>query len=123
MNTPSSTHALPALSPEAASQRTIALACYGMHLFGLTFTGGVLGLVALIINYTHRGAAQGTPFASHHTRMIRAFWVMVLGIVLGFSLWLIFFPLAMLLALVFEVWGLYLYVTGFMQAINNRAIG
>lgn len=48
------------------------------------FSGGLLALIALIINYVKRSAVQGTIFESHFTWQIRTFWWYLFWNILAF---------------------------------------
>lgn len=53
--------------------RTLTLILYVLYIVAI-FTGGLLAIIALIINYVKRSDVQGSIFASHFTWQIRTFW-------------------------------------------------
>lgn len=53
--------------------RTLTLILYVLYIIAI-FSGGLLAIIALIINYVKRSDVQGTIFASHFTWQIRSFW-------------------------------------------------
>ncbi|MGG2096795.1 hypothetical protein ABFY41_04240 [Acinetobacter haemolyticus] len=53
--------------------RTLTLILYVLYIIAI-FTGGLLAIVALIINYVKRRDVQGSIFESHFTWQIRTFW-------------------------------------------------
>ena len=55
------------------SNRTLTLILYVLYIVAI-FTGGLLAVIALIINYVKRSDVQGSIFASHFTWQIRTFW-------------------------------------------------
>lgn len=53
--------------------RTLTLILYVLYIIAI-FTGGLLAIIALIINYVKRGDVKGSIFESHFTWQIRTFW-------------------------------------------------
>lgn len=53
--------------------RTLTIVLYILYIVAI-FSGGLLAVVALIINYVKRGDVQGSIFESHFTWQIRTFW-------------------------------------------------
>ena len=53
--------------------RTLTLVLYVL-LYYCDFSGGLLAVIALIINYVKRGDVRGSIFESHFTWQIRTFW-------------------------------------------------
>ena len=53
--------------------RTLTLILYVLYIIAI-FTGGLLAIVALIINYIKRSDVRGSVFESHFTWQIRTFW-------------------------------------------------
>lgn len=53
--------------------RTLTLILYVLYIIAI-FTGGLLAIVALIINYVKRRDVQGSIFESHFKWQIRTFW-------------------------------------------------
>ena len=63
--------------------RTLTIALYVLYIAAI-FSGGVLAVIALIINYVKRSAVQGTIFESHFTWQIRTFWWYLFWNILAF---------------------------------------
>ncbi len=63
--------------------RTLTIALYVLYIAAI-FSGGLLALIALIINYVKRSAVQGTIFESHFTWQIRTFWWYLFWNILAF---------------------------------------
>ena len=55
------------------ANRTLTLVLYVLYIIAI-FSGGLLAVVALIINYVKRSDVRGSIFASHFTWQIRTFW-------------------------------------------------
>ena len=53
--------------------RTLTLVLYVLYIIAI-FTGGLLAVIALIINYVKRSDVRGSIFESHFTWQIRTFW-------------------------------------------------
>lgn len=53
--------------------RTLTIVLYILYIVAI-FSGGLLAVVALIINYVKRSDVQGSIFESHFTWQIRTFW-------------------------------------------------
>ncbi|AYA03443.1 hypothetical protein BEN74_11830 [Acinetobacter sp. WCHAc010034] len=68
---------------DQGSNRTLTIALYLLYITAI-FSGGLLALIALIINYVKRSAVQGTIFESHFTWQIRTFWWYLFWNILAF---------------------------------------
>lgn len=55
------------------SNRTLTLVLYILYIIAI-FSGGLLAVIALIINYVKRNDVRGSIFESHFTWQIRTFW-------------------------------------------------
>lgn len=53
--------------------RTLTFILYILYIVAI-FTGGLLAVIALVINYVKRSSVRGTIFESHFTWQIRTFW-------------------------------------------------
>ena len=121
-----------------SSLRILALVAYG--LFVLAFSNGVSAIVGVVIAYLKRGEARGTPYESHFSNMIHAFWAAVAWTVLviaalGFGALSVFstpephLTIALVVlaasiwlgAVVFVVWYLYRVIRGFARALDGKA--
>jgi len=63
--------------------RTLTIALYVLYIAAI-FSGGLLAVIALIINYVKRSAVQGSIFDSHFTWQIRTFWWYLFWNILAF---------------------------------------
>ena len=63
--------------------RTLTIALYVLYIAAI-FSGGLLSVIALIINYVKRSAVQGSIFESHFTWQIRTFWWYLFWNILAF---------------------------------------
>lgn len=64
--------------------RTLTLVLYVLYIIAI-FTGGLLAVIALIINYVKRSDVRGSIFESHFTWQIRTFWWYLAWILFAFS--------------------------------------
>ena len=55
------------------SNRTLTLILYILYIIAI-FSGGLLAIIALIINYVKLNAVKGSIFESHFKWQIRSFW-------------------------------------------------
>jgi len=55
------------------SNRSLTLVLYVLYIIAI-FTGGLLALIALIINYVKLNDVRGSIFESHFLWQIRSFW-------------------------------------------------
>ncbi|KMZ13228.1 putative transmembrane protein [Candidatus Burkholderia humilis] len=94
----------------------ILYALYAIHWL----TGGLTGLVAIIINYIKRGDASGTPYEPHFTWQIRTFWWALLGYVIGFAL--IWIGLGFLIIGAVSIWTLYRIIKGWLFLYEQKML-
>ncbi|HPU52815.1 MAG TPA: hypothetical protein PK359_14735 [Burkholderiaceae bacterium] len=118
-----------ASSPHPAPDERLRRICqldYGLHIFGLLFSLGLLSVVALIINYIKRDEAAGTIYASHMSWMIATFWWTLFWVVVlfvpNFLLSIVSFGLLSWLFLLPGVWFLYRMLKGLLRLSDNRPI-
>ena len=100
---------------EAAFRRT-AMLDYWMHLIGMTFSVGLLTIIALIVNYIQRPSARGTIYESHFSWMIRTCWWTILWICVTVPLGFITFGLLGFLAIIPVIWFYYRMIKGLLRA-------
>ena len=106
---------LPAGKDEA-SLRTMTMIIYGLLAAGW-ITGGLLGIVAIILAYVKRDDARGSWLESHYTWLIRTFWI-GLGIgVLGMLT--VFVVVGFFILFGGFVWTVYRVVKGFVR-LNDK---
>ncbi len=70
--------------------RTLTLVLYILYIVAIV-TGGILAVIALIINYVKRDAVRGSIFESHFTWQIRTFWWYLFWNVIAFVPFLLLF--------------------------------
>jgi uncharacterized membrane protein len=84
----------------------------------------MLSFLPLIANYIKRPETTGSMVYSHHTWMIRSFWIyiisMAVAVVLAFTI--VGLPLAWLVGVVAWVWKAYRLIRGFIDLNSNRAM-
>ena len=70
--------------------RTLTLILYVLYIIAI-FTGGLLAVIALIINYIKRSDVHGSIFESHFTWQIRTFWWYLIWNIIAFVPFLFLF--------------------------------
>lgn len=58
---------------EQDPNKSLTLVLYLLYIFAI-FSGGILAIIALIINYIKRSDVKGSIYESHFTWQIRTFW-------------------------------------------------
>ena len=101
------------------SIRTFTHVLYALYAF-YWLTGGLTGLVAIILNYIKRSDAAGTPYEDHFTWQIRTFWWAVLGHVIGFAT--IWIGIGFLILAAVSIWTLYRIIKGWLYLYEDKAI-
>jgi uncharacterized membrane protein len=94
----------------------VLYALYALHWF----TGGISGLVAIIVDYLKRPDAAGTPYAVHFQWQIRTFWLGLAGYVIGGLLAVVGIGFVILAAV--SIWMLYRIVKGWLYLYENKPI-
>lgn len=114
-------------SPEAtddlsvpASEKQIAFLVYGLHALSF-FTGGLTGIVAIIINYIKRPEITSSVVKSHFDWQIRTFWWALAWGVVCFILLFVYF-LGLFLAVGLSIWMIYRIVRGAIQLNENKGM-
>src|SRR4051812_4283690 len=98
---------------------------YIVHALTFFFSLGMLSFLPLIANYIKRPYTVGTLVYSHHTWMIRSFWIyivcMAVAIPVAFVLFatIVGIPLAWLILALPWVWKAYRLIRGFVDLNNN----
>ena len=118
------------MSKELVADRAIedakqyARILYFAHGLTLFFSLGLLSFVPVIINYVMRPDTEGTLAHSHHTWMIRSFWIYVACVTVAILFALTFFgiPLAVVIWGCGWLWKAYRLIKGFVELNNNRAM-
>jgi uncharacterized membrane protein len=101
------------------SLRTLTHVLYGLYAVHY-LTGGVSGLIAIIINYVKRQDADGTPYAEHFTWQIRTFWWCALGYLIGGLLFVLVIGIPVLWAV--GIWTLYRIIKGWLYLYDNKPL-
>ncbi|KVO01750.1 hypothetical protein WL40_29940 [Burkholderia ubonensis] len=99
--------------------RTLTHVLYGLYAVHW-LTGGVTGLIAIIINYVKRGDTAGTPYADHFEWQIRTFWRALIAYVIGFAL--LFVGIGFLVLGAVWIWTLYRIIKGWLYLNDNKAL-
>jgi uncharacterized membrane protein len=104
--------------------KQLARILYLVHGATFFFSLGLLSFLPLIVNYIKRPDTVGTLVHSHHTWMIRSFWIYIicLFVAILLAITLIGIPLAWLLGLGAWLWKAYRLIRGFVDLNNNRAM-
>lgn len=120
------------------SKKNLTLILYVLYIIAI-FSGGILAIIALIINYVKRSDMQGTVYESHFNWQIGTFWKYLLWNIIAVLpfLGLIFldqnsdaFSGLVLLATGFFlvvifvawIWLLYRHIRGLMALNENKVI-
>jgi uncharacterized membrane protein len=102
------------------NMRTFTHVLYALYAV-YWLTGGLTGLVAIILNYVKRSDAEGTPFADHFTWQIRTFWWALLGHIVGFALiWVL--GLGFLIIGATWIWTLYRIIKGWLFLYESKTL-
>ncbi|MBN3816714.1 hypothetical protein G3N57_08865 [Paraburkholderia sp. Se-20369] len=106
-------------SERLSGQRTLTHVLYGLYALHW-LTGGITGLIAIIINYVKRDDVAGTPYADHFEWQIRTFWRALIAYVIGFALAFVFVGFVVMFAT--WVWTLYRIIKGWLYLNDNKAL-
>ena len=103
-------------------QKHLARLIYIAHFATFIFSLGLLSFLPLIVNYIKRPETTGTMVYSHHTWMIRSFWIYMICLFIAILLVLTFvgIPIAWLIGTVAWIWKAYRLIRGFLDLNNNR---
>ena len=118
--------------------RTLTLMLYVLYIIAI-FTGGLLAIIALIINYVKLGAVRGSIFESHFNWQIRTFWWYLIWNILAFVPFLFLFftgqnsdlfagvalgatTFCLLVILLAWIWIIYRAIKGIMRLNDNQPI-
>ncbi|PCE29509.1 DUF4870 family protein [Burkholderia ubonensis] len=99
--------------------RTLTHVLYGLYAVHW-LTGGITGLIAIIINYVKRDDTAGTPYADHFEWQIRTFWRALIAYVIGFAL--LFVGIGFLVLGAVWIWTLYRIIKGWLYLNDNKAL-
>jgi len=69
---------------EQDPNKSLTLVLYLLYIFAI-FSGGILAIIALIINYIKRSDVKGSIYESHFTWQIRTFWWYLFWNIIAFA--------------------------------------
>lgn len=104
---------------QARRLRILSHILYGLYAVAW-FTGGLSGIVGLIIDYVKRGDAGGSLYASHARWRIRTFWWSLFWFVLALPFVLI--HIGLLFFAVIWIWGAYRVIKGWLRLLELRPV-
>ncbi|MEI9990855.1 MAG: hypothetical protein WDM86_12520 [Rhizomicrobium sp.] len=109
--------AVPAAAPPSTDTRTLAIIVYGLYI-GAVVTGGLAGLVGVILAYIKRDESRGTIWESHFNNAIQAFWIWLIMFVVGVATaWIVVGIFVIGAAFIYF---LYRTIKGLVAAIESR---
>jgi uncharacterized membrane protein len=102
--------------------KNLARILYLVHAATFFFSLGMLSFLPLIVNYIKRPDTVGTLVYSHHTWMIRSFWIYIvcLFITVVLVVTIVGIPLAWLVGVCAWLWKAYRLIRGFINLNENR---
>ena len=105
-------------SPKSAGDRTVMHVLYGLHTVAW-LSGGMLAVIALIVNYIKRSDEHDAVYVSHHNFMIATFWWTLLWLLVTSPLWIFIIP-GWIAWTVIGLWYLYRCIKGWLRFTDNR---
>jgi uncharacterized membrane protein len=113
------------LGPEATPNRqdTLLKIChviYGLQALAY-FTGGMTGIVAIVINYIKADDVRGTWLEPHFRWQRRTFWIGLAWAVIGAILAIVGIGFLLLFALF--VWLVYRVAKGWLALMDRKTVG
>jgi uncharacterized membrane protein len=110
------------LDQNIEDQKQLARILYLVHAASFILSLGMLSFLPLIVNYIKRPDTAGTLVYSHHTWMIRSFWIYIACVLIAWALVFTFFgiPIALILFGVAWLWKAYRLIRGFLDLNSNR---
>jgi uncharacterized membrane protein len=107
------------LSERQRGLRTLTHVLYALYAVHW-FTGGISGLIALIIDYVKRPDTMGTPYEAHFHWQIRTFWMGLIGYLIGAALILLAIGVPIIAAV--SIWMLYRIIKGWLYLYDNKPL-
>jgi uncharacterized membrane protein len=103
-------------------QNQFAGILYFVHAITFLFSLGMLSFLPLIANYIKRPDTTGTMVYTHHSWMIRSFWIYIIcmAVAVLFAITLVGIPIAWLIGVGAWLWKAYRLVRGFLDLNSNR---
>ena len=89
-------------------------------LYILGFFLGLTPFIAIVMNYIKRDEMRGTWLESHVDWQIKAFWISLLGYIVGGLLTVIL--IGFLIVFLVFIWNIYRLVKGLIALNNNQPI-
>src|SRR4051812_42693328 len=96
------------------ADRTVMHVLYGLHTVAW-ISGGLLAVIALIVNYIKRTGEHDAVYVSHHNYMIATFWWTVLWLAITSPLWLLLLLPGMIAWSIVGLWYLYRCIRGWLR--------
>jgi uncharacterized membrane protein len=105
-------------------QKQFARLLYVVHAITFLFSLGMLSFLPLIANYIKRPDTAGTLVYTHHSWMIRSFWIYIIcmAVAVFFFITIVGIPIAWLIGVGAWLWKAYRLMRGFIDLNNNRAM-
>jgi len=101
------------------AERNTLLIAYILHAIA-PFTGGIVGLIAVIISHVKVRQTDNAFIRSHHSWLIRTFWWAVVFLVLAYATMILVVGFALYAAV--AVWWLYRTIRGFISYGEKRVM-
>jgi uncharacterized membrane protein len=103
-------------------QKQFARILYVVHAITFFFSLGMLSFLPLIANYIKRPDTAGTLVYTHHSWMIRSFWIYIICAAVAYllAITIIGIPLAVLVFAIAWLWKAYRLIRGFIDLNSNR---
>ena len=101
------------------TDRTVMHVLYALHTVAW-ISGGLLAVIALIVNYIKRTGEHDAVYVSHHNYMIATFWWTVLWLIVTSPLYLLLFLPGMVAHSVILLWYLYRCIRGWLRFTDGR---
>ena len=99
------------------AERSTLLITYVLHALA-PFTGGLTGLIAVIISHIKVRETQNAFIRSHHSWLIRTFWWAVVGFALSYALMIV--VVGFVTYAITAIWWLYRTIRGFINYGEKR---
>ncbi len=94
----------------------VLYALYAVHWL----TGGITGIIAIIINYVKRDDVVGTAYQAHFEWQIRTFWRALIAYLVGAVL--LFVGIGFLVLGAVWLWTLYRIIKGWLFLYDNKTL-
>ena len=105
--------------PSLEKQRNLMYLLYGLFGLGMIF-GGLPTLIGVILAYIRRDELLHTYYHDHINYLIRTFWGVVIGMLIGGLLTFIFIGVLIIWAA--GIWYIFRVVYGFIKLMDNQSV-